>query len=122
MDVTPPPADSGIMVGVRPRAEVEALVTRLEGMWQQHPQLRTEFTQGVVDTARWGLGRGPAPVSGAIEPAGPDALREEDDRAHELIYDAAAWGQRPQRKDWAVGVQHTAMWLRGATDSRPGFG
>ncbi|MCU4750280.1 hypothetical protein [Streptomyces sp. G-5] len=117
MDTTPPPGAD--QVGARTREDIETLVRRLHELWRRHPRLRNDHTQGVVDTALWALGRAPAPVSGTQAEAGPQALRDEDDRAHALIYDPAAWGGRPIRRDWAVGVQHTAMWLRGATDDRP---
>ncbi|MGP3691158.1 hypothetical protein ACTVZO_41930 [Streptomyces sp. IBSNAI002] len=104
-----PPAEA--LVGRRPLAEVTALLDNIEHAAGTGYRLE-EFHEGVRATYLWAIGRGPGPVTGRTASI-PDArqLRAEDD--------AAEGAMRGPRRRYANGVQHAAMWLRGATQDQP---
>ncbi|MEU0032029.1 hypothetical protein [Streptomyces sp. NPDC006335] len=105
----PPPEEP--LVGRRTLAEVTALLDNIEHAVRTGYQLE-EFHEGVRATYRWAVGQGRSPISD--RPAGiPDArqLRAEDDEAEAAM--------RGPRRRYANGVQHAAMWLRGATQDQP---
>lgn len=104
-----PPAEA--LVGRRPLAEVAALLDNIEQALSTGYRLE-EFHEGVRATYLWAAGQGRSPITDRA--AGiPDAwqLRAEDDAAEAAL--------RGPRRRYANGVQHAAMWLRGATEDQP---
>lgn len=104
-----PPAEP--LVGRHTLAEVIALLDNIEHAVRTGYQLE-EFHEGVQATYRWAVGQGRAPITDRAVGI-PDArqLRAEDD--------AAEAAMRGPRRRYANGVQHAAMWLRGATQDQP---
>jgi hypothetical protein len=110
----PPPPDAPPaepLVGRRTLAEVTALLDNIEHAVRTGYQLE-EFHEGVRATYRWAVGQGRSPISDRAVGI-PDArqLRAEDDQAEAAM--------RGPRRRYANGVQHAAMWLRGATQDQP---
>ncbi|MFF4828193.1 hypothetical protein ACFY20_35510 [Streptomyces sp. NPDC001312] len=106
----PPPAEA--LVGTRTLVEVATLLDNIRYAVESHRYELEEFHEGVRATYLWAVGQGPSPITdraGGI----PDArqLRAEDD--------AAEAAMRGPRRRYANGVQHAAMWLRGATQDQP---
>lgn len=84
---------------------------------RSRPQsFESKFEDAILDTYHWALGRRPGPVTGHAGPVDEAALDREDDVADELIH------SRGVPRDYAVGVQHTAMWLLGQTEDQPWSG
>lgn len=112
----PPPAaaPTAHLIGTRPRAQVEAIIANIDQAWAAYPDSKDTFAQAVRDTYEWALGRRPGPVTGRTSPVDDEALEREDDTANDLIYTR---GSIP--RDYAVGVQHAAMWLQGLTEDQP---
>ncbi|MFJ2922885.1 hypothetical protein [Streptomyces sp. NPDC087307] len=99
------------LVGKRTLAEVARLLDNIGHAVRTGYQLE-EFHEGVRATYLWAVGQGRSPLTDRA--AGiPDVrqLRAEDDAAEAAI--------RGPRRRYANGVQHAAMWLRGATQDQP---
>jgi hypothetical protein len=80
------------------------------------------FAAGIVDTLEWAAGRTrQAPVSGSLAEAHPPLVRELS-REQVVAQDVAEGRRRSDRsrgRDYAVGVEHTIMWLLARTNQRP---
>jgi hypothetical protein len=110
----PPPPDgppAEALVGRRPLTEVTALLDNIERALRTGYRLE-EFHEGVRATYLWATGQGRSPITDrAAGIPDPRQLRAEDD--------AAEAAMRGPRRRYANGVQHAAMWLRGATEDQP---
>ncbi len=119
--VPPPPptaAPTAHLIGARERAQVEAIVAAMEQERSGPHPFESKFEDAILDTYQWALGRRPGPLTGrSAGPVDDEALEREDDTANDLIYTP---GSIPQK--YAVGVQHTAMWLLGLTNDQPWSG
>ncbi|AEY94351.1 hypothetical protein SHJG_p236 (plasmid) [Streptomyces hygroscopicus subsp. jinggangensis 5008] len=106
----PPPTEA--LVGRRTLADVTALLDNIEHALRSGYRLE-EFHEGVRAAYLWAIGKAPSPITDRAAAGIPDArqLRAEDD--------AAEAAMRGPRRRYANGVQHAAMWLRGATDDQP---
>ncbi|MFE7268190.1 hypothetical protein ACFU9B_40335 [Streptomyces sp. NPDC057592] len=99
------------LVGKRTLAEVTALLDNIEHAVQTGYQLE-EFHEGVRATYLWAVGQGRSPITDRAAGVPDDRqLKAEDDEAEAAI--------RGPRRRYATGVQHAAMWLRGATRDQP---
>jgi hypothetical protein len=80
------------------------------------------FAAGIVDALEWATGQTrQAPISGTLAEERPPAVRELS-REQVVAQDVAEGRRRFNRsggRDYAVGVEHTVMWLLARTDQRP---
>jgi hypothetical protein len=111
--------DKAVLVGVRPRGEVErAQAVAQEAGAGERPSGR-HFFEGALAVYRWALGRErTAPVTGATTPGRPDLalLTAEADAAIVLLDDFA---RRTLPVDYTQGVREALAWVCGQADGRP---
>ena len=102
--------------GMLPREQIQQDRSNCE-RWIQLLEGST-FRQGAIAVYDWLLGVAPAPISG-VTASTRDAVKNEEQLAHQAIYGVRG-APEVISQDWAVGVEHACLWVRGLTEDPPG--
>lgn len=78
----------------------------------------SKVTEGAIAVYDWLLGVTTAPISG-VTMATREAVKNEEQLAHRAIYGVRG-APDVISQDWAVGVEHACLWVRGLTEDPPG--
>jgi len=106
---------------IRDREAVRWLIREL----RDDPEPDSDFYQAILETLDWAYGRSPrGPLSGERADHQPPTcgdIEYEESVAVRYMYGQTSHTESPlpRSQDWAVGVEHTCLWLRCATGDPP---
>jgi hypothetical protein len=96
--------------------EPEVLAEQMAALCAESKGTASEFALGALDALQWLTQGGPGPLTTDVAQL-PVTVRAV---VHELAAaEAATYGRRPSRREYARGVEHALMWAQFATAAPP---
>ena len=94
----------------------EVLAEQMAALRAESKRTASRFSCGALDALRWITEGGPGPLTTRVadKPVSVRAVAQEL-----AVAEGASYGRKPERCEYAQGVQHALMWAQYATAAPP---